>query len=99
MEHLGKEPSNFTRERNETFKFEQKSRKNKKLIKNWKKKKKRHKIAEKNKQTNKLLKRKKNLDEEKIEEKELWGKLNKLNKEFQTINNIKKKQIKCLRQY
>ena len=80
MEHLGKEPSNFTKERNETFKFEQKSWKNKKLIKNWKKKKKkRHKIAEKTKKK-KLLKRKKNLDEEKIEEKELSGKLNKLNK-------------------
>ena len=53
-----------------------------------KEKKKRREIAEKNK----LLKRKKKLDEEKIEEKELWGRLNELNKEFQTINYIKKKQ-------
>ena len=41
---------------------------------------------------NKSLKQKKKLDEERIEEKELWGKLNELNKEFETINNIKKKQ-------
>ena len=53
-----------------------------------KEKKKRREIAEKNK----LLKWKKKLDEEKIEEKELWGRLNELNKEFQTINYIKKKQ-------
>ena len=49
--------------------------------------KKRREIAEKQ-----ILKTKKMLDEEKIEEKELWGKLNELNKEFWTINNIKKKQ-------
>ena len=65
------------------------TRKKKKLMKKLKKeKKKRREIAEKNK----LLKRKKKLDEEKIEEKELWGRLNELNKEFQTINCIKKKQ-------
>ena len=46
-----------------------------------------------------MLKRKKKLDEEKIEKKEIWGKLNELNKEFQTINNTKKKRKKCLRQY
>ena len=56
-----------------------------------KKDKKRREIAEKKKQ-NKSLKQKKKLDEERIEERELWGKLNELNKEFETINNIKKKQ-------
>ena len=55
-----------------------------------KKDKKRREIAEKKK--NKSLKQKKKLDEERIEERELWGKLNELNKEFETINNIKKKQ-------
>ena len=59
-----------------------------------KEKKRRREIAEKNK----LLKRKKKLDEEKIEEKELWGKLNELNKEFQTIITLKKKK-KCLTHY
>ena len=44
------------------------------------------------KNQNKSLKQKKKLDEERIEERELWGKLNELNKEFETINNIKKKQ-------
>ena len=62
--------------------------KNKKLTKKLRKEgKKRSEIAEKQ-----ILKTKKMLDEEKIEEKELWGKLNELNKEFWTINNIKKKQ-------
>ena len=56
-----------------------------------KKDKKRREIAEKKKK-NKSLKQKKKLDEERIEERELWGKLNELNKEFETINNIKKKQ-------
>ena len=96
LEHLGNEPSNFTKERNEKFKFEQKpleiddfnnvkeqelnEKRQKKTWNSWKKKK------------NKLLKQKKKLDEERIEERELWGKLNELNKEFETINNIKKKQ-------
>ena len=104
MEHLGKEPSNFTKERNETFKFEQKpleidgfnkakeEKFNKKIEK---RKKSRREIAEKNK----LLKRKKKLDEEKVEEKELWGKLNELNKEFQTIITLKKTKKKCLTHY
>ena len=62
-------------------------RKKKNLTKKLKKEKKsRREIAEKNK----LLKRKKKLDEEKVEEKELWGKLNELNKEFQTIITLKK---------
>ena len=39
------------------------------------------------------------MDEERIEEKELWGKLNELNKEFATINNIKKKQKNVLLLY
>ena len=56
-----------------------------------KKDKKRREIAGKKKK-NKSLKQKKKLDEERIEERELWGKLNELNKEFETINNIKKKQ-------
>ena len=63
--------------------------KKKNLTKKLKKEKKRRReIAEKNK----LLKRKKKLDEEKIEEKELWGKLNELNKKFQTIITLKKKK-------
>ena len=90
LEHLGNEPSNFTKERNEKFKFEQKpleidyfnnvkeqelnEKRQKKTWNSWKKK------------------QKKKLDEERIEERELWGKLNELNKEFETINNIKKKQ-------
>ena len=96
LKHLGNEPSNFTKERNEKFKFEQKpleiddfnnvkeqelnEKRQKKTWNSWKKKK------------NKSLKQKKKLDEERIEERELWGKLNELNKEFETINNIKKKQ-------
>ena len=96
LEHLGNEPSNFTKERNEKFKFEQKpleiddfnnvkeqelnEKRQKKTWNSWKKTK------------NKSLKQKKKLDEERIEERELWGKLNELNKEFETINNIKKKQ-------
>ena len=44
----------------------------------------------------KSLKRKKQLDTEKIEEKEVWGRLNELNQKFPTINNIKKKQTKSL---
>ena len=40
---------------------------------------------------NQIAKTKKK-DKEKIEEKELYGKLNEFNKEFQTINNIRKKQ-------
>ena len=96
LEHLGNEPSNFTKERNEKFKFEQKpleiddfnnvkeqelnEKRQKKTWNSWKKK------------QNKSLKQKKKLDEERIEERELWGKLNELNKEFETINNIKKKQ-------
>ena len=35
----------------------------------------------------------------KLKKKNYEGRLNELNKEFQTINNIKKKQKKCLRQY
>ena len=96
LEHLGNEPSNFTKERNEKFKFEQKpleiddfnnvkeqelnEKRQKKTWNSWKKK------------QNKSLKQKKKLDEERNEERELWGKLNELNKEFETINNIKKKQ-------
>ena len=96
LKHLGNEPSNFTKERNEKFKFEQKpleiddfnnmkeqelnEKRQKKTWNSWKKK------------QNKSLKQKKKLDEERIEERELWGKLNELNKEFETINNIKKKQ-------
>ena len=37
-------------------------------------------------------KKKKKLDEEKIEKKELWGKLNELNKEFLTINITKRNE-------
>lgn len=37
-----------------------------------------------------MLKRKKKRKQEKIEEKQLWDKLNTLNKEFRAIGNIKK---------
>lgn len=56
------------------------------MRKNWERNK-RHEKAEKNK----CLKQKKN-ENEKIEEKEHWDKLNNLNKEFQAIGYIKKKQ-------
>ena len=69
------------------------TQKNKKLMKKLKKEKTRCEIDEKK---NKSLKRKKKLDTEKIEEKEVWGRLNELNQKFPTINNIKKKQAKSL---
>ena len=69
----------------------------KKLMKRLKKEKK--KGVKQLKKKNKSFKQTKTLYEEKIEEKELWCKLNELNKEFQTINNIKKKQKSCLRQH
>ena len=68
------------------------TQKKKKLMKKLKKEKTRCEIDEKNKS----LKRKKQLDTEKIEEKEVWGRLNELNQKFPTINNIKKKQAKSL---
>ena len=60
--------------------------------KNKNKKKKKQKKTWNSRKKKKLLKQKKKLDEDRTEEKELWGKLNELNKEFETINNIKKKQ-------
>ena len=87
----------------ETFKSEQKlleihdfKKVEKEVNEKMDKKKKRRETAGKKKNS---LKRKKKLDEEKIEKKELCGKLNELNKEFQTINITKKKRKKCLRQY
>ena len=105
LKHLGKEPNNLKKKRNDTFKFEQKTLEidnfnnveeeiNEKIEKRKKKK-----GVKQLKKKNKSLKQTKTLYEEKIEEKELWCKLNELNKEFQTINNIKKKQKSCLRQH
>ena len=44
---------------------------------------------------NKVLKRKKReREQEKIEEEQLWNKLNTLNKKFRAIGNTKKQQTK-----
>ena len=96
-EQLGKDPSDFSEEKNERFKFEQKPigidafnklEEKKKKRKNWKKKTKKTWIGWK-KQGTKTKKRER--EQEKIEQEELWDKPNTLKKEFRAIGNIKKK--------
>lgn len=93
---LSKDLSNL-KDKNEVFKFEQKpieidtfdkieEEKTKEKIE--KRKKKRRELVEKIK----ALKRKKRRAQYKIEEKQFWEKLNTLNKEFEAVADIKKKE-------
>ena len=101
LEQSGKNPQNYTIERNESFVFKQKpieidtfndeeEEKIKERVE--KRKKKRQEVAEKNK----ALKQQKNAEKEKEDEKELWARLKTLNEEFNNRNLTKKKrQKKC----
>ena len=103
FEQLDKDPKVFLKDRNEQFKFEQKpieiddfnNLEEEEVRKKIEKTKTIREVAEKYKS----LKRKKKLEDENIEEKELWDKLNNLNKEFQANGNIKKKQKKMSKPY
>ena len=96
---LGKDPSDFSKEKSERFKFEQKSiginafnkleeKKIKEKIE--KRRQKRRELAEKNK----ALKPNKEREQEQIEEEQFWDKPNTLKKESRAIGNIYIKKVK-----
>ena len=91
---LGKDPSSY-KDKNYHFKFEQKPvetdsfneiEDEKMRVKIEKRKQKRRELAEKNK----ALKQRKRRDENEAEEKQLWERLDSLNKEFKAVKDIKK---------
>ena len=49
-------------------------------------------------ENNRLLKKKKESEENKIKEKDMWQRLNKINGEFKNIKKAKKEAKTCLQQ-
>ena len=101
MGSMGKRPNNYENIGKETktkaYKLWQFNESEEAEVKEWvnKQKLKPRKIAENNKL---LKKKKKNPEENKIEEKDMWEHLSKLNGEFKNIKKTKKEAKNCLRQ-